>query len=221
MVFDLLAILDNGLSKVCTINTSVTEKNTDGSKKSGSLSLSNPLLLFRIIGSFNAEINKNKELVKNNEILDISEPLKYFLTNDDIKRFDDATLQKFSEIDDYDIIMAVKQWMNHSDYVLSTLSQSLIYRKLPKIKIQDKEFSAGELEKVKIKFSKKLNLNDQLIEYFVGVGVIENQAYNLENSAINVLYKSGKIKDITEASDHLNLLALTKPVLKHFIYHPK
>ena len=166
-------------------------------------------------------LKRAKELVKNNEILDISEPLKYFLTNDDIKRFDDATLRKFSEIDDYDIIMAVKQWMNHSDYVLSTLSQSLIYRKLPKIKIQDKEFSAGELEKIKIKFSKKLNLNDQLIEYFVGVGVIENQAYNLENSAINILYKSGEIKDITEASDHLNLLALTKPVLKHFIYHPK
>jgi len=66
MVFDLLAILDNGLSKVCTINTSVTEKNTDGFKKSGSLSLSNPLLLFRIIGSFNAELNKNKELAAQN-----------------------------------------------------------------------------------------------------------------------------------------------------------
>lgn len=66
MVFDLLAILDNGLSKVCTINTSVTEKNIDGSKKSGSLNLSNPLLLFRIIGSFNAELHKNKESAAQN-----------------------------------------------------------------------------------------------------------------------------------------------------------
>jgi len=166
-------------------------------------------------------LKRAKALVKNNEKLKMSEPLKYFLTNNDIESFDDAALHKFSEIDDFDIIMAVKQWMNHSDYVLSTLSQSLIYRKLPKIKIQDKEFSTGEFEKIKFKFSKKLNLNIELIEYFVGSGVIENQAYNLENSSINILYKSGEIKDITEASDHLNLLALTKPVLKHFIYHPK
>ena len=82
-------------------------------------------------------------------------------------------------------------------------------------------FSIDKIEGIKFKFSKKLNLDNHLIEYFVGSGVIENQAYNLENSSINILYKSGEIKDITEASDHLNLLALTKPVLKHFIYHPK
>ncbi|MDX5585752.1 MAG: HD domain-containing protein [Aureibaculum sp.] len=166
-------------------------------------------------------LKRAKELVKSNEDLISSEPLKYFLTNNDIHSFNDVTLNKFAEIDDYDIIMAVKQWMNHSDYVLSTLSKSFIYRNLPKIKIQDKEFSTNEIEKIKLRVSKKLNLNIELIEYFVGSGIIENQAYNLENSSINILYKSGEIKDITEASDHLNLLALTKPVLKHFIYHPK
>jgi len=166
-------------------------------------------------------LKRAKELVKRNENLISSEPLKYFLTNNDIHSFNDVTLNKFAEIDDYDIIMAVKQWMNHPDYVLSTLSKSFIYRNLPKIKIQDKEFSTNEIEKIKLRVSKKLNLNDESIEYFVGSGIIENQAYNLENSSINILYKSGEIKDITEASDHLNLLALTKPVLKYFIYYPK
>ena len=166
-------------------------------------------------------LKRAKELVKSNEDLISSEPLKYFLTNNDIHSFNDVTLNKFAEIDDYDIIMAVKLWMNHSDYILSTLSKSFIYRNLPKIKIQDKEFSTNEIEKIKLRVSKKLNLNIELIEYFVGSGIIENQAYNLENSSINILYKSGEIKDITEASDHLNLLALTKPVLKHFIYYPK
>ena len=166
-------------------------------------------------------LKRAKELVKSNEDLISSEPLKYFLTNNDIHSFNDVTLNKFAEIDDYDIIMAVKLWMNHSDYILSTLSKSFIYRNLPKIKIQDKKFSTNEIEKIKLRVSKKLNLNIELIEYFVGSGIIENQAYNLENSSINILYKSGEIKDITEASDHLNLLALTKPVLKHFIYYPK
>ena len=166
-------------------------------------------------------LKRAKELVKSNEDLISSEPLKYFLTNNGMHSFNDVTLNKFAAIDDYDIIMAVKQWMNHSDYVLSTLSKSFIYRNFPKIKIQDKEFSTYEIEKIKLQVSKKLNLKYELIDYFVGSGIIENQAYNLENSSINILYKSGEIKDITEASDHLNLLALTKPVLKHFIYHPK
>ena len=166
-------------------------------------------------------LKRAKDLVKNNEDLISSEPLKYFLSKKGLSSFSDVTLNKFAEIDDYDIIMAVKQWMNHSDYVLSTLSKSFIHRNLPKIIIQDTKFSTNEIEKIKLLVSKKLNLNDDLIEYFVGSGIIENQAYNLEDSSINILYKSGEIKDITEASDHLNLLALTKPVLKHFIYHPK
>ena len=166
-------------------------------------------------------LKRAKELVKSNEDLISSEPLKYFLTYNGNNNFNDVTLNKFAEIDDYDIIMAVKQWMNHSDYVLSALSKSFINRNLPKIIIQDTEFSTNKIEKIKLLVSKKLNINDDLIEYFVGSGIIENQAYNLENSSINILYKSGEIKDITVASDHLNLLALTKPVLKHFIYHPK
>ena len=166
-------------------------------------------------------LKRAKELVKSNVDLISSEPLKYFLTDSNIHSFNDVTLNKFAEIDDYDIIMAVKQWMNHSDYVLSALSKSFINRNLPKIIIQDTKFSTNKIAKIKLQVSKKLNLNDEIIEYFVGSGIIENQAYNLENSSINILYKSGEIKDITEASDHLNLLALTKPVLKHFIYYPK
>jgi len=166
-------------------------------------------------------LKRAKEIIKKNISLKCSDSLKFFLTNDDFEHFNDSILQSYSEIDDFDIMMALKQWMAHPDYILSTLSKSLIYRKLPKIKIQDNPFSLSEIEKVKLKVSKKMNLDDELIDYFVGIGTIKNQAYNLENSSINIIYKSGEIKDITEASDHLNLLALSKPVLKHFLYYPK
>jgi len=35
------------------------------------------------------------------------------------------------------------------------------------------------------------------------------------------LYKNGKIQDIIEASDQLNLKALSKTVTKYFICYPK
>jgi len=166
-------------------------------------------------------LKRAKEIINKGVTINCSESLKFFLSNDDFECFNDSILQRYSEIDDYDIMMAVKLWMAHPDYILSTLSKSLIYRKLPKIIIQDSAFSLSKIEKVKLKVSNKMNLDDQLIDYFVDIGTIKNQAYDLENSSINILYKSGEIKDITEASDHLNLLALSKPVLKHFLYYPK
>ncbi len=166
-------------------------------------------------------LKRAKELINNNIEIVCSDPLYYFLASTEIKNFDDTILQRFSEIDDYDIMMAIKQWMNHSDYVLSKLSKSLIYRNFPKIRVQGSEFSIEEIVAIKKKTSKRLNLDDTQVDYFIKSGVIENQAYNLNHSSINILYKSGKIKDIINASDHLNLLALTKPVVKHFVYYPK
>ncbi len=166
-------------------------------------------------------LKRAKELVNKDIEISCSDSLNYFLSNNEINDFDDSNLQKFSELDDYDIIMSVKQWMRHSDSIISKLSKALIYRNFPKIKIQNIEFSTAEINTIKKEASKQLNLDGTYIDYFFHTGVIENQAYNLGNNAINILYKSGEIKDITDASDHLNLMALTKPVVKHFVYYPK
>jgi hypothetical protein len=50
---------------------------------------------------------------------------------------------------------------------------------------------------------------------------ISNQAYNDTSSKIYLYYKNGDIVDIVEASDQLNIQALTKPVIKHFLCYPK
>ncbi len=166
-------------------------------------------------------LKRAKELISMGVGVRCSASLNYFLSQKEEYSFDTKTLQKFSEIDDYDIIMAIKQWMNHEDTILSSLSKSLIHRKLPKIKIQDTHFSTAEIDIIKKEVSTRLDLPENSIDYFVYSGVIENQAYSLDNYTINILYKSGEIQDITNASDHLNLLALTKPVVKHFMYYPK
>jgi len=166
-------------------------------------------------------LKRAKELVDENIKIECSDSLNYFLTSKKISNFDTVFLQKFSEIDDFDIIMAIKQWMKHPDVVLSKLSKSLIYRNLPKIKIQENAFLTSEIDNIKKEAIEKLNLNIDTVDYFVSSGIVENQAYNLNESSINILYKSGKIKDITEASDQLNLLALSKSVVKYYVYYPK
>ena len=166
-------------------------------------------------------LKRAKDLINSNIEIACSNSLNYFLSSNQIESFDDNTLHKFSEIDDYDIMMAIKQWMSHDDIVLSTLSKSLIHRNFPKIKVQNNGFSTTAIAEIKKNACLKLNIPKVYIDYFVHTGIIENQAYDLYNSVISIVYKSGKIQDITDASDHLNLLALTKPVVKHFVYYPK
>ena len=52
-------------------------------------------------------------------------------------------------------------------------------------------------------------------------GISSNHAYHPKKSAINILYKDGTLKDISEASDQLNISVLSQPVVKHFICYPK
>ncbi|MCB0460369.1 MAG: HD domain-containing protein [Flavobacteriaceae bacterium] len=166
-------------------------------------------------------LKKAKELVSKGAELPCSGSLQVFLKQTETFTFNDELLLEFSKIDDYDIIMALKQWKNYPDKVLATLSNSIINRKLPKISIQDNEFSKVTIQQKREETKVKLAISDNDVDYFFGVGMIENQAYNLHNSSIDILLKSGEIKDITEASDHMNLLALSKPVVKHFMYYPK
>ncbi|MCB0485444.1 MAG: HD domain-containing protein [Flavobacteriaceae bacterium] len=166
-------------------------------------------------------LKKAKELVSKGAELPCSGSLQVFLKQTETFTFNDELLLEFSRIDDYDIIMALKQWKNYPDKVLATLSNSIINRKLPKISIQDNEFSKVTIQQKREETKVKLAISDNDVDYFFGVGMIENQAYNLHNSSIDILLKSGEIKDITEASDHMNLLALSKPVVKHFMYYPK
>ena len=51
-------------------------------------------------------------------------------------------------LDDADVLQLLKSWRQNSDEVLRTLSDQLINRRLPKIKIQEKVFSKDEIEKI-------------------------------------------------------------------------
>ena len=50
---------------------------------------------------------------------------------------------------------------------------------------------------------------------------IDNKAYNPTKDKINLLYKDGRIVDIAEAADQLNISVLAKTVTKYFLCYPK
>ena len=65
--------------------------------------------------------------------------------------------------------------------------------------------------------SSHYDVDMKLADYLVFEDCISNNAYTANKSNINILYKDGSLKDIAEASDQLNISALSKKVVtKHF-----
>ncbi|WP_347174352.1 HD domain-containing protein [Polaribacter uvawellassae] len=166
-------------------------------------------------------LQRAKELATQNIELPATKTMQYFLYNQITKEnFTDETLTIFSKLDDYDVLSAIKEWTNHSDKVLSELSNMIMNRNLLKINIQDQKFAKEEVEKKVEKLISKFNIEPEFAHYFVFTGTVSNQAYNTSNP-IKILSKNNKTVDIASASDQLNLQALTKPVKKFYLCYPK
>lgn len=180
-----------------------------------------------VIGSEKLLINilrRAKELAVSGHDLFASPALKFFLYNHVVK--DDFlknpnVLKQFAMLDDSDIFLSVKIWMNHDDKVLAQLSRNFVGRELFKIELRSEAFEERHISDLKIKFQKRLDLNESEVNYFVFTNTIANNAYNPKVDRINILLKDGSIVDVTEAADQLNISALSEPVEKHFLCHPK
>ena len=167
-------------------------------------------------------LKRAKYLTESGQVLPASKALSYFLKKKNAEGvFDQEALEVFSNLDDYDIISAMKSWCDADDFVLSTLCKIIIDRKLPRIKIKKKpfkkEFIQEERERVKAHF----DITDEEVDYFVFTGTLTNQAYTLKKEAINILTKKGKVIDVISASDQLSLKALSKVITKNYICYPK
>ena len=165
-----------------------------------------------------------KYLAQAGEKVPAPENLKVFLKNTfsevSFSPSSDA-FKAFVQLDDFDILSCIKTWSNHPDFVLSYLSNSLINRKLNKIKIQNEPFICGYEKDVLEKASKKFKLSAEELFYLVYSGEISNHAYSKDEDQINILYKDGSVSDIAAAADLLNISVMSKPVTKHFLCFPK
>ena len=168
-------------------------------------------------------LRRAKQLTKSGHSVFSSSALKYFLENDVTQQDFEGNprvLDYFAQLDDYDILGAIKEWQTDSDKILSILSQSIVNRNLFKIEISKEPFTDARIEMEK-EFARSLfDLQGDEVDYFVYSDVLTNKAYNQDKQNINMLMKNGDIIDLTKASDNLNISALAQPVEKYFLCFP-
>lgn len=167
-------------------------------------------------------LKRAKELTLKGVQLPCSEPLLFFLQNRiALENFDANILDLFSQLDDFDIISALKSWQRQDDFILSSLSKMIINRDLPKIKVVTDKALLDEIGPLQERFAAENNLSIADTNYFIFKGKIKNQAYSKEAEPIRILKKDRTIEDVVEASDQLNLKSLSKLVTKYYICFPK
>ena len=167
-------------------------------------------------------LRRAKELYRKGQELNGSKALLYFMDSDNARaHFTPETLDLFSQLDDVDIMAAIKKWQGHEDFVLSKLCTMVLQRQLLKIKIRKEPIQEQLVQEQLRKVSDTFKIDEKEAAYFVFTGEIQNQAYDQKGQNINILRKNGQIIDVAEASDHLNLAALAKTVSKHYICFPK
>ena len=151
--------------------------------------------------------------------------LRYFLTSSislaDFSKQPEA-LEHFGKLDDSDLMSAIKTWSHCQDAVLARLSSDLMNRHLNRIKITTEAPDPKRIEALKKAVTIEYKLeNEADADFFVFTGCISNNAYNRTDEQINILFNDQQIKDISEASDMLNLSYLDKTVTKYYLSYPK
>ncbi len=169
-------------------------------------------------------LKRAKELIRKGQQVFASPALLYFLENDiDAKWFAShpEALQNYSELDDSDIWSAMKAWKHHQDKILSTLATDMLDRKIFKVEVLEEMPTEERLEELKRTIAQKMDIAYEDAHYMMSLNTIQKDMYNVDDDKIQILYKNGEIKDISEASELLNVQLLSKKIRKYYLCYQR
>jgi len=163
-------------------------------------------------------IQRAKDLIKKNiPAIAATYALNFFLNNSGDHQFIKQHLDKFCNLDDYDVMCTIKNWSTHPDKILSILCRSLVDRRLLKIKLQTEPFHKKAIQEKRCEVAKYLQVTEKEAEYFVFTGEAINTTYDTSDERINILFKDGSVKEISQIDNALIHHQLSGPVKKYYI----
>ena len=170
-------------------------------------------------------LNRAKYLLRNGQQVFASPALLYFLANNVDKVWFDThpeTLVNYGELDDSDIWSAMKAWKHHDDKILATLATDMLDRHIFKVEVTEEPVDETHIETIAKEISAQMEISiDDAKQYMMSVNTISKDMYNVDDDSIAILYKDGKIRDISEASELLNVQLLSKKIRKYYLCYQR
>lgn len=166
-------------------------------------------------------LRRAKELAQGGKELFCSPALHYFLynhiTSDDMTAGSEA-LRQYALLDDSDVLSAIKAWMNSDDKVLALLSEMFINRRLFRGTLRDKPLTESEKKTLTSRLAQSLGISEDDAHYFYEEHISTSNTYSEKADSIDILYHDGTVKDISEASEILDLRLLTFKPQKLYLF---
>ena len=169
-------------------------------------------------------LTRAKDLVREGKTVFASPALAYFLHNDiDAEWFaeHEEALQMYEELDDSDIWSAMKAWKHADDKILSTLATDMLDRRIFKVEVHDEPITAERIAEIQEQIATAMGISKDDAHYLMSVNTIQKDMYSMEDDHIGILYKDGTVKDISEASELLNVALLSKKIRKYYLCYQR
>ena len=170
-------------------------------------------------------LRRAKMLAHQGKELFASPALRYFLYNEVDARFfeqhHDEALHHYSLLDDSDIWSALKVWMTSDDKILSLLATNLINRHIFRVEISDEPIPEERIEEVLATMTSHYGISREDADFLMSVNTIQKDMYDVNDDRIASLYRDGTIRDISEASEILNVALLSKKIRKYYLCYQR
>ena len=165
-----------------------------------------------------------KQLAREGKDVFATPCLRYFLYNDvdaDTFKTDEQAQRNYALLDDNDIWSSLKVWIDSGDKVLATLSADILNRNLFKVEISGEPIDGGRIEEIKSALAEKFGISKDDARYLMSVDTIQKDMYDVNDDHITILFKNDTIKDISEASEVMNIALLSKKIRKYYLCYQR
>lgn len=130
----------------------------------------------------------------------------------------DDSLDLFLELDDTDVIFALKNHALFSDPLLTYLSEGILERKLFRSRLSTKPFPEGVPEEILEQLATTLGIDEETARQLIFSGTETTQFYDWKPHQIQFLMKDGSIRPFEDISDLGETRHMTT---KYYLVYPK
>lgn len=166
-------------------------------------------------------LSRAKELARDGKELFCSPALRYFLYQPvNFRMFSPQSeaLEKYALLDDNDVLSAIKAWISCDDKVLSALSESFVNRRLFRGELLEKPLTDSQKTELNKEYAALLGVSEKEAEYCWSEHISTSNTYSEKADTIDILYSDGTVRDIADASEILDLEALTRKPIKRYLF---
>jgi hypothetical protein len=170
-------------------------------------------------------LTRAKDLSRQGHDVFASPSLRYFLQNDvDAQWFAShpEALTMYEELDDNDIWSAMKAWRHDSDRILSTLATDMLDRHIFRVEVCEEPVGEERIAALADAIASQMDITAaDARRYMMSLNTIQKDMYSIDDDSIDILYKDGTVRTITEASEILNVELLSKKVRKYYLCYQR